>query len=148
MKETFFSIPSCPCKIAILADFHNGDPAPIISSLKRVQPSIITVPGDLFNGCIPGSGFVIQRYKRVLPLLHACSEIAPTFISLGNHDRYIHEFDIEIMKSLGCCTILDNTWTVFNGIVIGGLSSAWVTNYRKRREQVQSNERYPKVDAH
>lgn len=144
VKETYYYMKSCPCRIAVLADFHNGGPELIIASLKRQLPKIIAIPGDIVNGFPPKNGTVLENFKNILPLLEACGQIAPTFISLGNHDRYLHPEDIKQIEQYGC-TVLDNAWIKWGEIIIGGLSSAYATYYQENRAAYFPSERYPEI---
>lgn len=76
--------------------------------------------------------------------MKSCTEIAPTFISLGNHEWILADEDISAMVSTGV-HVLDNRWVEYqiNGhrILIGGLTSVFVDNYREFRNTQKS--RYP-----
>lgn len=54
MKETVNNIPApVSLTIALIADFHNADPQPVIQSLNRNHPDIIAVVGDFLVGYRP-----------------------------------------------------------------------------------------------
>lgn len=130
MVETTYRL-NCPVSIALLADFHNGDPAPVLKSLQAHRPDIIAIAGDLIYGSQPdGNDLVVQKQANVLPLVRGCCEVAPTYISLGNHEWMLHADDLALLESTGA-VVLDNTWVERDGLVIGGLSSAYVTDYRR-----------------
>ena len=162
MVETIYTLPSCPVHLALLADFHNGDPQPILSSLNRHRPDLIAIAGDLIYGSQPRSldpnsepELVIKSQVNVLPLLTGCASIAPTFISLGNHEWMLNSEDLQLIKSTGA-VVLDNRWEhphvhqnnrgyyqtnrenlnnlenkICSDITIGGLSSGYVEHYRR-----------------
>ena len=88
-------------------------------------------------------GLAIHQTKYVLPFLQACADIAPTFMSLGNHEWTLCDEDIAIMEETGV-TVLDNSFVQYKNVVIGGLSSAGVTMYREYRKV--KPERYPHWD--
>ena len=71
-----------------------------------------------------------------------CAGIAPTFFSFGNHERALTDGDIKNIKLTGVC-ILDNTFTVHNGMVIGGLSSAQFT---ERNSDPAERNTSPQID--
>ena len=51
MIETIYEL-SCPVPIALLTDFHNSDPDPILGSLRVRKPEIITIAiGSGAIGC-------------------------------------------------------------------------------------------------
>ena len=128
MKETDYRIPRVPGKLALLTDFHNSPDPAILASLQRHRPSLILVAGDIVYGKDP-----LDRQVHVLPFLTACSSIASTFLSLGNHEQYLTPREIQEIKKSGVI-ILDNTWREVNGLIIGGLTSAYVTDRRKGKK--------------
>ena len=134
---------NCPFSIALLADFHNSDPEPVLNSLQKRKPEIITVAGDFIAGDLPeGVGLKIDENQNALTLLKGCAEIAPTFVSPGNHEYMLSNGDLEAVKTTGI-TWLDNRWVSSSNIWIGGLSSAYFTAYRAYRDQLSGKELYP-----
>ena len=144
MVETTYHIPSCPVSVALLADFHNGGSEPILSSLNEHRPDLVAIAGDLVYGSVPRSAapdtdpeLVMKAQVNVLPLLSGCASIAPTFVSLGNHEWMLNSEDMHLIESTGA-VVLDNRWTQFtkhgeneSRINIGGLSSGYVEDYRR-----------------
>ncbi len=128
MKETVYIIPNAP-RLALLADLHNKPHPSIISSLKEHRPSLICVAGDVVYGPKP-----LSDQMNVLPFLRECSSVAPTFLSLGNHEQYLTRKEIRELRNTGV-TVLDNEWKEIEvdgrRIFIGGLTSAYVTDRRK-----------------
>ena len=132
---------------AVVADLHDFPYVHILDLLKREQPDCIFVPGDLAenlerrNGEVrrPGLGFLAEAVK-----------IAPIFYSFGNHetgachanlrnparlspDRIpVHPTWREYIASTGA-VLLDETWTTWQGITIGGLGSGLLNPGRKPR---------------
>lgn len=154
LKEQLYLLPAkINLLLAIVADLHARDELEVVNSLKQWNPDIIAVPGDFVirkrpkeNGIyldIP----IVAYQKNVIPFLQECSEIAPTYVSLGNHESVLDEDDFEIISATGV-TLLDNTYKNYNtGVIIGGLSAGHVTNYRKYKEawlnEYGRTERYP-----
>lgn len=145
MKETFYKLPSCPVHLALLADLHNDPFDAVIASLEKRHPDIIAVAGDVGRGLRPEKGLIVQRQKNVLPFLRACVSVAPTYLSIGNHEMLLCDEDLGLLSSTGV-TLLDNTFVEKDGLVIGGLTSAYVTWYRKFRARIGTSERYPHRD--
>ena len=89
----------------------------------------------------------LETQSNVLPFLRSCASIAPTFLSLGNHEWMVDAEDLRLLSSTGV-TVLDNEWksiTVGNEkIIIGGLTSGYVTDYRAFRSTQPAEPRYPK----
>lgn len=145
LDETFFDL-NCPHKLALLADFHNTDPVPVLASLNRSKPELIAIAGDFVFGDRPKGGRLkIEENRNAVELLRGCSGIAPTFVSAGNHEYSLIDADLEMIRSTGV-TFLDNQWTVYEGMVIGGLSSAFFTAYKAFRAKQPGDELYPRPD--
>ncbi len=137
-----------PVKLAVLGDFHNGRPEPIIKSLQKEKPSLICIPGDLVYGTQPlDDRSPLRTQKNILPFLTACVDIAPTFLSLGNHEWLLDEKDLAELRRTGA-VVLDNSYVRKDGVVIGGLTSAYVTEYRKYKAVLgETGFRYPRKES-
>ncbi len=140
MKETAYKLHApFHLTIALLSDAHNTDPAPILHSLKTHRPDLICFAGDLFLGRRPeDDNLIVRSQENVMQLVSGCASVAPTYISLGNHEWLISSEDLEILTSTGA-VILDNRYVVHTGkdgkkIIIGGLTSAIVTYFQQLRE--------------
>lgn len=152
MKETSYAITApLHLTIALIADTHNTDPAPVLNSLKVHRPDLICIVGDLLVGYRPkDDNLVVRSQENVIELVSGCESIAPTYISLGNHEWMISPDDVEALVSKGA-VVLDNRYVVYTGkagekIVIGGLTSAIVTNFQRFREK--EGGRYPYRPSH
>ena len=144
--ETTYKIPSAP-HLALLVDFHNGDPEPILASLRIHASSLICICGDIIVGHRPeGDMSPLETQENVLPFLSGCAAIAPTYLSLGNHEWMLDQTDLETIRTTGV-TVLDNSWIELEGLVIGGLTSGYVTDYRHFRVTQDSTIRYPRKDT-
>lgn len=144
--ETTYIIPGAP-RLALLSDLHNADPAPVLASLRSRRPDIIAITGDILYGGRPeGEQSPLETQENVLPFLRDCSALAPTFMSLGNHEWMLDAEDLTTLSSAGV-TVLDNNYqtTTVDGkkVVIGGLTSGYVTDYRHFRAESDSSDRYP-----
>lgn len=137
-------------RLAVLTDFHDRDPGPVLDILRADIPDAIMIPGDLVLGYYPdGEEYIIDKCRNVVPLLAGCCEIAPTFVSVGNHECLLCSDDFDRMRETGA-TILNNEWTeLADGILIGGLTSDYAISYNRfrddyyRRNGTEENERYP-----
>ncbi len=127
--------------IALIADTHGMQCKEILVSLKAEKPNIITVAGDFILGHRPRkrgklldcSIFDMQLY--IVPFLEMCHDIAPTYVSLGNHEAFLRDDDLELVKNIGA-NLLDNDFQRVNQEkIIGGLSAGHVVNYRQFRDQ-------------
>ena len=134
MTETVYHLP-VPATIALIADLHNRPYFSVIQSLSNHRPEMICITGDLIYGGNPDkSRLLIQTQEYVLPFLRACRSIAPTFLSLGNHERTLKEEDLQVIRNTGC-VLLDNSWITFNGLIIGGLTSHYILESRRYRTE-------------
>ena len=92
----------------------------------------------------------METQAHVLPFLSACAAIAPTFLSLGNHEWMIDQEDLAAITATGV-TVLDNDWRSItvdgNEIILGGLTSGYVTDYRRFRAESGSSDRYPRQES-
>ncbi len=151
MVETTYRIKGAP-RIALLADLHGRPYQTVIDSLAAQHPSLICLAGDFIYGSWPEDNVSpLVSQPNVLPFFRACAAIAPTYFSLGNHEQMLDEVDLQTIRSTGV-VVLDNEWTAISidgkTVVIGGLSSAYVTDYRKAVEKIRTAEnRYPKKEA-
>ena len=134
MVETVYRIPGSP-RLALLADLHGRPYSRVISSVADHHPSLICITGDILYGSHPlNDKSPLETQENVLPFLTGCAAIAPTFLSLGNHEWALDQADIEKIKSTGV-TVLDNSYQSISAdgkaVVVGGLTSAYVTDYRR-----------------
>jgi predicted MPP superfamily phosphohydrolase len=137
--------------LALLSDLHNADPEAVLSSLRSHRPDLICITGDVLYGGRPEDDTSpVASQANVLPFLRSCASIAPTFLSLGNHEWMVDAEDLRLLSSTGV-TVLDNEWksiTVGNEkVVIGGLTSGYVTDYRAFRSESGSTARYPRQES-
>lgn len=146
--ETTYELPACPASIALLSDLHNTDPAPVLSSLRSRRPSLICITGDILYGGRPEDDVCpLETQKNILPFLSSCASLAPTFLSLGNHEWMVDQADLATLSSTGI-TVLDNEWWKIEvdgmQIVLAGLTSGYVTDYRAFRSTRPEEPRYPR----
>ncbi len=140
MLETVYRIQDAP-HIALLSDLHNREFGEIVESLERHRPDLICIAGDVVDGREE-----LDSQYNVLPFLSACAGIAPSYMSLGNHERILKVKDLQKIEGTGV-TVLDNTYrTVKAGekvVVIGGLTSAKVSQRRAETEDHNGHGRKP-----
>ena len=149
MKETIYH--GFPVFLALLSDLHNRPFAPVIASLRSHAPSLICITGDILYGAAPVEDQTpLETQKNVLPFLSACSAIAPTYLSLGNHEWMLDCTDIKEIEKTGVI-VLDNNWvtTVVDGkdVALAGLTSGYVMDYRAFRATTGGSVRYPKKEG-
>ncbi|MBQ9664689.1 MAG: metallophosphoesterase [Oscillospiraceae bacterium] len=151
MVETFYTVSSCPVSVALVTDTHDWPAAPVLESLEKRQPELILIAGDFLYAApprVPGR-LKMQESGNAAALLRDCASVAPTYVSIGNHDWMLNDLDLELISSLGV-TLLDNRFVSvdINGqaLCIGGLSSSKFTAYRHWRQSQQVSFLYPEPD--
>ena len=151
MKERIYRIRAgIPRTIALLSDLHAEDGSRAVKILERRRPDLIAVTGDLFLGYKPKEGDNLTVLQpKVLPFLRSCAALAPTYISLGNHEWLLSPTDFRAMRSTGAL-LLDNEWMrdEHTGLLIGGLTSGMVMDYRRFRRKHDPGIRYPEEKRH
>jgi predicted MPP superfamily phosphohydrolase len=120
----------------------------VLSSLRSRRPNIICITGDVLYGGRPEDDrSPLETQTNVLPFLSACASIAPTFLSLGNHEWMVDQEDLDMIRSTGM-TVLDNNWRSITvggkEIILAGLTSGYVTDYRAFRSTQPAKPRYPR----
>ncbi|MCC8100997.1 MAG: metallophosphoesterase [Clostridiales bacterium] len=129
-------------RIALVADLHNRPYKAVINGIRKTSPDIIAVAGDLVLGT-ENKVTDLSLQENVLGFLSEAATIAPTFYSLGNHERFTGDdgsgnrfaiIDIMPIVKTGVL-LLDDAALQWKGINIGGLSSASVhTPVPERKE--------------
>ena len=126
--------------IAHISDLHNKDGRQAIESMRNRKPDIIVITGDLVLRRRPTDDMlIVQSEKNVLPFLSECAQIAPTYMSLGNHEVMLNQDDFELIAQTGV-ELLDNRFVKTDKYVIGGLTSAYVSRYRREIEEMEAGE--------
>ena len=127
--------------IAHISDLHNKDGRQAIESMRNRKPDIIVITGDLVLRRRPTDDMlIVQSEKNVLPFLSECAQIAPTYMSLGNHEVMLNQDDLELISQTGV-ELLDNRFVKTDKYVIGGLTSAYVSRYRRELEEMEAGEK-------
>lgn len=177
-------------RLALVSDLHEHDPAPVLQSLAVLKPDLITVAGDTFERHDQGTDPRWHGRKAPPPLiaplkksvnrltyavmgsgektcpaysyafLHKAGQIAPLFVSLGNHEWYLSAQDKKQLADAGA-TLLDNADCAVsigeNRLLLGGLSSAadpqWLKHFARKPgckillcHQPEFYDRYPMQD--
>ena len=107
-----------PLTLAVCPDFHNGDVSSVLAACQGVDA--ILVVGDL----VDRHDHRTQGYHNAVRFLNEAPDVAPTFYSIGNHERKLRaraEYWPHVEGSR--VTVLDDRYVEFGGIVLGGLTS-------------------------
>ena len=105
-----------PLRAAVVADFHDGEPEPLLRKLREASPDVILVAGDAVHDK--------DHTQNAMRLLRGAVCIAPVFCALGNHEARCGE-DIAAQLAATGATVLDNRYIKVGDLVIGGLTSGF-----------------------
>ena len=125
MQETHYTMPDCPACIALVTDLHERPADLVVASLRKHRPDLIAIAGDLFHKLDTVARINTKQNCAVLKFLATCATIAPTCLSIGNHDAILCSDDSTRIAEAGCI-VLDNSWQRIDGLVVAGLSSALI----------------------
>ncbi len=152
VKSTEYTVRSrvfeAPTKFALISDLHsreNTDIKSIVQILREQRPNYILLAGDILE---PLASSEEAEQRAGLELLRTCALLAPSFYSIGNHEnggtrswnplkwkaigsrpKAYGEDELEAIRRCGVY-LLDDTYTVFDGIAFGGLSSGLINEGR------------------
>ena len=76
-KITFYNVKESPCKIVLLTDVHNSSVD--TTAIAKEKPDLIAVSGDIINSDCTDLTIATKLLERL-------ALIAPTYVSLGNHE--------------------------------------------------------------
>ena len=116
---------SAPLRAAVVADFHDDDPAPLLETLRQMSPDVIWVAGDVVHD--------EDHTKNAMAFLREAVCIAPVFCSLGNHEARCTDIAARL-KATGA-VVLDDRYLCFGDYVIGGLRSGFTGKKQGRLEK-------------
>lgn len=133
---------SAPLRIALVADLHNNPGDEIIRIIEKNRPDMIAVVGDLMVGFRSDPFMQTSvRNTNAFDFLRHASGIAPTFYSLGNHEKHMpDDYIVPILRS--GAILLDNAGldvTLPCGTInIGGVSSCpdleWLKVFSQQKD--------------
>ncbi|MBQ4351792.1 MAG: metallophosphoesterase [Clostridia bacterium] len=124
-------------RLAVCADFHSANREMHIDRtlerLRAASPDFILCPGDFFNY---SDEFSVRDWsnRHALEFLAGAAVLAPTFFSLGNHDRGLSPENRRILEDAGVTPLTDE-FTRRGPLVIGALSSPGPIGRHKLRAE-------------
>lgn len=108
-----------PLSFAFVSDLHDAKNQPILDTISGISPNAVLVGGDFIHSEV--------CFKRGIEFIGAVSSKFTTFVSLGNHESTVCNIRELINKT--DATLLDNSFTEYCGMLIGGLTSGvWNEN--------------------
>ena len=101
---------------AFVSDLHDRTNEPMLKIFEDNCIDAVLVGGDfVHNG---------KKYERGLEFLKLSSERYPTFVEIGNHETKSGLDMVRLVKKSGA-TLLDDTFTEYKGVIIGGLTTGF-----------------------
>ena len=116
--------------IAVIADTHNKPTKRMLALLSEIKPDVICLVGDMVHKKS------IKKSKNTQTLLKTCVATAPTLYSLGNHDYFMDEGDLDVIRDMGV-TVLDNSHVTIGGVIFGGFPSLRHDGKKKKAESLK-----------
>ncbi len=113
-----------PFRIAQISDLHGKAYESIVEILRENNPDYIAITGDMLNG--DSDDFQYDFFRD-------CVSISPSFLSLGNHERKITDVQLKKVEKTGVY-VLDNSWIKIGKLLFGGMTSAFVTEWRETQK--------------
>lgn len=107
-------------KAAFIADNHDKPYRAIVDCIKGVGVDVIFCTGDIIYGHD-------DTVNNSFDMLNELKEIAPVYMSLGNHEGGAVKKVRDFCRDNGI-TLLEDAHTEFEGIRIGGLTSGLIVN--------------------
>ncbi len=127
-----------PVTLILISDLHIGryNNTPrlkhAVSKIQRIKnPTAVLILGDMVNGS--------SKHLDELDLLEQVAKAIPTYYILGNHDYTRHDPSLKArtivpdlerkLEALGIESLNNTSITIRNGIIIGGISDIWSSDY-------------------
>jgi len=102
-------------KIVMLSDLHNKHYKSIVRKVKKEDPEVILIVGDLVDRHR-------RTYRRVKPFLKAISKAGICFFSFGNHEVKFPKITGTDINECGV-RVLDDEYIRYADLAIGGQTS-------------------------
>ncbi len=103
---------AAPIRIVFLSDLHGRefgkDNARLLKKIAAQEPDLIALVGDVFNEDADAA-----EIDAMCGFIRACTAIAPTYYSLGNHeDRYLETDAVGLLDRIreAGATVVNNDW--------------------------------------
>ena len=123
--------------ILLICDNHDTYSKEWFRDIK--SPDIIMIAGDFIMGKkmfgIPYKECWTEHCHETYEMFKELTQIAPVYVSLGNHEWSLSDEDIDVISNMGI-NVLDNGYArLYDDLVIGGLTSGLTTKLRKFRSE-------------
>ncbi len=112
-------------RLAVVADFHNGDDAATLAALEAAEPQTVLLPGDFLHKA--------GATERGFRLLSQCAARYPTVCSLGNHETKSGVSDLAARIADTGVLLLDNATCRLGELLLGGLTTGYAPGMVQKR---------------
>ena len=126
LSEYHVPAPLPMLRFAVVADLHNRDGEAVADAILLAGVDAVLVVGDLFEAPPRKRRLAWEEAKKFLYKLRRL----PVFYSRGNHDYTLTD-EIRTFLDENKITLLDDTYVLFRGLMLGGLCSA---QYKKGKK--------------
>ena len=110
--------------LAVLSDIHSRRINEFLPIIEKRRPDFIVIPGDLVDGAKIRKARQHKNFiEDAIILLNRISRIAPTYYSIGNHEKHFIENEIEELYRSEAVVLQERYTRIADGLLIGGLSS-------------------------
>ncbi len=132
--------PGVRFRAAVVADLHDAPYRRLMDVLRRIEPDVILIPGDLTEDLTVQTDGIGKPVRPGLGFLAEAAALAPTFYSWGNHEIGAGHINlkkaeqnpadpptvcphwVDAIRASGAI-LLDQDYTVYHGLVVGGIRS-------------------------
>ncbi len=114
-SKTYTLFAPIDLRVALVADLHNYPQEKVVQAVRNMRPDCIVMAGDYIS-------------KTYLSFIREMTKIAPTFLSIGNHEQARRKKVHRAVKGTDA-VLLDNAFVRFRGVYIGGLSTKYDLNW-------------------
>lgn len=138
--------PGIHFRAAVVADLHDAPYQPLLPLLREIRPDMIFLPGDLTENLTQDK--IAPDGRPGLAFLTEAASIAPTFYAWGNHETGAGHINLKRLEREPIpqrpvllnwirrirdsgALLLDETYTTYHGLVLGGMRSGLLEPGRK-----------------
>ncbi|MBP3919070.1 MAG: metallophosphoesterase [Clostridia bacterium] len=104
---------TAPCTLALVTDMHNCKAEPVLDIIDEIHPTAIVIAGDQMSN-------MEHHSSHAMFFLREAAKRYPVFYGLGNHEKLLHENDLEQIRATGV-TLLCSEFVHFGELCIGAL---------------------------
>lgn len=132
--------------LAVLADIHARRYTEIFTLVKKRCVDFILIPGDFVDGKVIEK---TEEHSNVIKnaniLLNQLNLVAPTYFSLGNHEKLLSNNERDNLRRSNAVLLDDEYREILSGLYIGGLSSAKVIGIKYSEPRIDVLDKYEKL---